>query len=65
MTVEHYPYGEESMGLGAENTAEEESPMDPAPPLATQKTNRLLKVQSKILETQKFLSSVNKLDWLP
>jgi len=32
MTVEHYPYGEESMGLGAENTAEEESPMDPAPP---------------------------------
>ncbi len=30
MTVEHYPYGEESMGLGAEKTAEEESPIDPA-----------------------------------
>jgi hypothetical protein len=54
MTVEHYPYGEESMGLGAEKTAEEESlPMDPRPPPppkgaavgTAQKTNKLLKVQ--------------------
>jgi hypothetical protein len=47
MTVEHYPYGEESMGLGAEQTAEEEEspPMNLAPTPAPQKTNKLLKVQ--------------------
>lgn len=71
MTVEHYPYGGRKHGIRSGKTAEEESTMDPGPPSPPapgpkkKKTNRLLKVHSKFLKLGSFVTSVNKLDWLP